>query len=147
MGRDIPVSISARAESIIVGVVFNMPYSREYTEKDYRSADGIIRRYDDSWMKEIDSIKKEQPFIYREVEFYNIDTLEKFLRTHLKDHLAKRLEDEKEILLYLDEIMNEESSYELPSYQTRSGNAENIYFKRVDEVDEETGEIKTIIRF
>ena len=46
MGRDIPVSISARAESIIVGVVFNMPYSREYTEKDYRSADGIIRRYD-----------------------------------------------------------------------------------------------------
>ena len=46
MGRDIPVSISARAESIIVGVVFNMPYSREYTEKDYRSPDGIIRRYD-----------------------------------------------------------------------------------------------------
>ena len=113
----------------------------------HKGMERVAGRLDDSWMKEIDSIKKEQPFIYREVEFYNIDTLEKFLRTHLKDHLAKRLEDEKEILLYLDEIMNEESSYELPSYQTRSGNAENIYFKRVDEVDEETGEIKTIIRF
>jgi hypothetical protein len=48
MGRELPVGISARAESIIIGVVFNMPYSREYTEKDYRSADGIIRRYDKS---------------------------------------------------------------------------------------------------
>lgn len=48
MGRELPDSIIARADSIIIGVVFNMPYSREYTEKDYRGADGIIRRYDKS---------------------------------------------------------------------------------------------------
>lgn len=86
---------------------------------------------------------------YKNVEFRNVEWLLSFLRDRLNDSLRKRLEEDPDTLYhFLDEIMLEESSYELRSHQTKSKHAELIRFQREDILDEETWDIvKTIITF
>ncbi|TCK01378.1 UNVERIFIED_ORG: hypothetical protein BDK47_11669 [Anoxybacillus amylolyticus] len=90
-----------------------------------------------------------ETIVYKNVEFQNVEWLLSFLRNHLNDSLRKHLEEDPAVLYrFLDEIMLEESSYELRSHQTKSKHAEVIRFQREDILDEETWDIvKTIITF
>lgn len=45
-GRTLPRTVKARAGSIIIGLVFNMPDSEKYEDDVYTGKGGIVRRYD-----------------------------------------------------------------------------------------------------
>lgn len=62
MGRELPYSVKARAKSIIVGVVFNMPDSDDYKEKTYKGKDGLVKSYDKTVSMSVVDFSKTYPF-------------------------------------------------------------------------------------
>lgn len=99
----------------------------------YLSNDSVVEKYLQLALKNPDT-----PFIYGNVKVYNMKRFYDFVAEHAKNVVFEEV---------LKEAINSEGCYEMPSWMTRSGKPECIYFDREDEIDNETYDVTTIIKF